>query len=428
MSRWKEVSPWVVTVSRHLPELSPCQARVLALWSYAVALTHGAGTSTCAALLADLLGCREESVRQRLREWTWEAKHKRGRARREVAVAPCFAGLLRWVLAWWPSEERRLALALDATTLGMRFTVLSVSVVYRGCALPVAWAIVGAYQPGSWQPHWLRLLRALRGVVPEGWTVLVLADQGVYARWLFREIQAMGPGWHPYLRITGCGLFRLLVDGQLQGASRPLRSVVAPGERWTGAVECFTGPARRLRCTLLACWEPRHRSGWLVLTDLAPEQAQLAWYGLRGWIEQGFKDLKRGGWGWHHTKMTDPARAERLWLVLAVATLWAVSVGAAAEANAEAGGDAEEANACSASGFEALPPTHVARRSRRREDPAPRRLSVFRRGQITVLVAALRGHRPPLGFFPRSLWPGERAARPGVGPGRPPHITHNTYP
>lgn len=80
MSRWKEVSPWVVTVSRHLPELSPCQARVLALWSYVVALTHCAGTSTCAVLLADLLGCREESVRQRLREWYWEARRKRGRA------------------------------------------------------------------------------------------------------------------------------------------------------------------------------------------------------------------------------------------------------------------------------------------------------------------------------------------------------------
>lgn len=421
MSRSEEVSPWVATVSRHLPQLSPCQARVLALWSYAVALTHCAGTSTSAAFLAELLGCREESVRQRLREWYWEAKHKRGRARRDVAVVPCFAGLLRWIVAWWPREERRLALALDATTLGTRFTVLSVSVVYRGCALPVAWAIVGAYQPGSWQPHWLRLLRALRGVVSEDWTVLVLADQGLYARWLVHAIQALGPGWHPYLRLTGCGLFRPVVDGQLQGGARPLRSVVARGEHWAGTVECFCGPTRRLRGTLLACWEPEHSRSWLVLTDLAPEQAQVVWYGLRSWIEQGFKDLKRGGWGWHHTKMTDPARAERLWLVLAVATLWAVSVGAPADTEASTAYG-------SASGFDALPPTHIARRTRRREGPAPRRLSVFRRGQVQVLVAALRGQRPPLGFFSCSLWPGEQAVRPSAGPDLPAYRTHHTYP
>ncbi len=37
--------------------------------------------------------------------------------------------------------------------------------------------------------------------------------------------------------------------------------------------------------------------------------------------------MKRGGGPWHQTKMTDPERAERLWLAIAVATLWVVSVG-----------------------------------------------------------------------------------------------------
>ncbi len=38
----------------------------------------------------------------------------------------------------------------------------------------------------------------------------------------------------------------------------------------------------------------------------------MAWYGLRTWIEQDFKTIKRGFWHWEHTRMTDPARAERL--------------------------------------------------------------------------------------------------------------------
>src|SRR5947209_15670119 len=51
---------------------------------------------------------------------------------------------------------------------------------------------------------------------------------------------------------------------------------------------------------------------------------------------KGFKDSKRGGWQWQHTRMEDPRRAERLWLAIAVATLWLLRVGGSAEAAAEA--------------------------------------------------------------------------------------------
>ncbi len=60
-------------------------------------------------------------------------------------------------------------------------------------------------------------------------------------------------------------------------------------------------------------------------------------------------DTKRGGWQWHQTKMTDPARATRLWLAIAVATLWVVSVG----------GEADAMQPCS--GLESLPELHIAR-------------------------------------------------------------------
>ncbi|MGB5711834.1 MAG: hypothetical protein WBM44_13105 [Waterburya sp.] len=76
-----------------------------------------------------------------------------------------------------------------------------------------------------------------------------------------------------------------------------------------------------MSCTLLAQWDEGYVDPWLIITDLTPQQAQICWYGMRSWIECLFKDLKRGGFAWHHTKMTDPQRAERLWLAIAVATL-----------------------------------------------------------------------------------------------------------
>src|SRR5205823_1143985 len=85
--------------------------------------------------------------------------------------------LLRWATAGF--VDRRLALAIDPTNLGDRFTVLTVSVVFRGCAVPVAWQVQRGDAKGSWNDHWERLLGLLRQALGEGWQVLVLSDRGL---------------------------------------------------------------------------------------------------------------------------------------------------------------------------------------------------------------------------------------------------------
>ncbi len=79
-----------------------------------------------------------------------------------LEVEHSFVPLLRWILSWWSSEENSLVLAADASTLGKRFTLLVISVVYRGCGIPVAWKIVVATEKGSWKPLWLKLLENLQ--------------------------------------------------------------------------------------------------------------------------------------------------------------------------------------------------------------------------------------------------------------------------
>jgi hypothetical protein len=302
-------------------------------------------------------------------------------------VSTCFKPLLQWILAWWPADEPRLALALDATTLKKRFTVLVISVVYRGCAIPVAWKVVGALEKGAWEPHWMKLLTKLADSVPEHWTVLVMSDRGLYAPWLYAKIVLLG--WHPFMRINKQGNFRPQGEGKFRSLGTAAPSV---GSAWCGKVECFSGEKSRLQCTLLARWEKGYEEVWLIVTDLAPEQATAVWYGMRSWIEGGFKDTKRGGWGWHQTKMLDPERAERLWLAIAVATLWAVSVGGEVDANLPV------------SSLEALPQTHVARRTATQRS-RPRMLSCFARGILTIVGLLIRGDGLVLGRFVPEPWP-----------------------
>jgi hypothetical protein len=186
MSCQQAVYQWTAVVTTYLPHLSKPQATVLALWSIGMVLARSCALSAVSLFLAIGLDRKPNTVRQQLREFGYEAQAKRGGPRQALAVETCFAPLLAWVLRWWEGEQ--LAVALDATTLGQRFVVLVISVLYRGCAIPVAWTVLPATEQHAWRGEWLRLLRQVRAAVPRRFFVIVLADRGLYARWLFRRI------------------------------------------------------------------------------------------------------------------------------------------------------------------------------------------------------------------------------------------------
>ena len=224
MSCHSPVTEWTTLIRLYFPHLSKPQATVLALWSLGMVLARSCALTAVATFLAVWLRRQEQTVRQQLREFCYEAEAKRGDQRQALCVEHCFVPLLAWVLSRWQGTQ--LALALDATTLGTRFTVLAISVVYRGCAIPVAWTILPANQPHAWRREWLRLLRTLRPAIPTGWTVIVLADRGLYAGWLFRRSSAWA-GTHSCASMPG-GTFRpsgqagRLPTAQLHPAGRDL--------------------------------------------------------------------------------------------------------------------------------------------------------------------------------------------------------------
>lgn len=377
-------------VTSQLPTLSRSQAAVLALWVLGMVVTRSCGLTAVSAFLAAWQHRQENTVRAQLREFYQEATAKAGTQRQVVVVEPCFVWLLRWVIQGYAGPQ--VALALDASSLDDRFVVLAISVVYRSCALPVAWAVLPAGQQGAWRDHWVRLLGLLAPAIPADWRVLVLADRGLYAKWLVQAITAQG--WHPFLRVNRQGLFRPAGQDDF----RPLANVVpARGDQWVGRGSAFVTPACRLECTLAACWADGCDDPWLIVTDLPPEEADVAWYGRRAWIEQGFKDTKRGGWQWQATRMSDPERVSRHWLVIAVATRWLVHVGGEAEAEAEADDELPGT-------ILRLAPALAARRRQRRASRL-REVSVLRRGWTRVLVALLEHAPLPLGAFCPEPWP-----------------------
>jgi hypothetical protein len=377
-------------VSTNLPHLTKPQATVLALWSFGIACTRSSGRSTVATFLALLLSQPLANLEQRLYEWCLDSSDKAGAKRTHLELSSCFVPLLRWVVSLWQGEQ--IALAIDASSLNERFVVLAVCVVYRGCGIPVAWSILPAQKKRAWRREWLRLLRHLRPALPPTWTVLVLADRGLYARWLFRRIVRLQ--WHPFLRIKQGCTFR--PEGRAQFV-RLTELLGQSGNRWRGKGTAFASKDSQLSCTLVAWWEEGRKEAWFVLTDLVPDDCDAQWYALRGWCEQAFKCTKRGGWQWQQTQMREPARVARLWLALAVAMLWMLTLGSELEL-----GPSSEPGALP----DLRPILGLSGTCK------PRRLRLFRLGWLWLLVELIRGQPVPL---PRRLVPEPWPEVPGLG-------------
>jgi hypothetical protein len=330
MSRPLQLTQWQQDLERRFPGLPVCVVSVLALYSFGMILAHVSGLSSVAFFLARALGWPYRAIRKRLSEFYKEASaksgFKQGIKRKDFDVTTCFAPLLRWILCLW--SGRHLALAIDVTNLGDRFHVLCISVVVRGVAIPVAWKVLLGGFKEPWNPHWQLLLQHLKAAVPADWTVIVLSDRGLESTELFAAIKDQG--WHPLMRVKKGGKFRPSGWRGFYCMKDLVRKVgghfYAEGLAYSGA---------RMPCTLLACWGEGHAEPWLLLSDLPPEAGNAVWYAFRTWIEQGFKIIKGGGWDWEKTRMDDPGRVERLWLVLAVATLWVVAIGVADEVQEE---------------------------------------------------------------------------------------------
>ena len=146
MCRPAALSAWTAELESVFPHLSRPQVKVLAEYSHGMILAGKCGLSSVAAALGGWLGESSSTVRERLRDFYCDGVDKSGKHRRSLEIQSCFAPLLKWVLSDWQSDQ--LAIALDATTLGQRFVVLAISIVYRSGAIPVAW-VVNRYYSNS---------------------------------------------------------------------------------------------------------------------------------------------------------------------------------------------------------------------------------------------------------------------------------------
>jgi Transposase DDE domain len=322
LSHPEELKRLNTEIASHMGHLSKCFINVLTLYVFGMVIMRHCGQTQIATFLSGLRGYKFGTIKQRLREFTYEAEAKQGQNRQQVDVNTCFSPLLGWVLSKFKGQNRELVLALDATYLRDQFVILAVSVVVSGCAIPVAWHIQEGDRKGSWTPIWQRLLKQLSPAVPDNWAVFTLSDAGLYSKPLFCYL-TKGLKWNVLMRTSSShGLFKARGERDW----KPIRDFLTRGME-TIILEgiCFKG--NPISCTLILQWEMAYEHPCILISNLQPYKLEHNIYGIRYWIECSFKDIKRGLLHWEQTKMTCPQRVERLWLVISIALLCLIAIG-----------------------------------------------------------------------------------------------------
>jgi len=237
-----------------------------------------------------------------------------------VVVRGYYEPFIHEVLADWKGQ--RLYLALDTSSIDGRWTMLKVSLIYRGRAVPVAWLVLGATAHSVTLNKYRDLLRYVATLLPANCTVVLLADRG------FRDTDLMKLlreelHWHFRIRLPKSTLVNL-PDGKTKALGE---FRLKPGEmRFLQAVTITAdayGPVN-----LAFAWDPKAKDDpWYIATDEPASPTTLDEYGCRFDIEEGFLDDKSGGFQLESTQLDTLAQLDRLLLVMALATLHLVALG-----------------------------------------------------------------------------------------------------
>jgi hypothetical protein len=353
------------------PRLSRHWRRALARWVLGARLAGSAHRPALAPALATAGIARAATLADAWDAWIAAPAHRIDTADPPAAGAPpvvrplaCGADLLRWIRAHWTGGP--LVLGLDASHRRADVVLLRMRVLYRGAALPVAWVIVPANQPGAWEPHGERMLRWARSALPRDQEVLTLADQGVWSPRLWHAIRSQQV--HPIMRVRPTST----VAPTGQAPLPVLRLAPGPGHGWVGAGVAFTHAPKRMAGTLAVAWGAGHAEPWAPLGERSAARVDAAWDALRSWDEAGFRQSTSMGWDWQRGQVTDPDAVAWQYLVVATVTRWTVAVGTRIE-------DAEQ-QGVPPGRLRRAPPTTGAPLRRRWSGTAQRVISLLRRG------------------------------------------------
>jgi hypothetical protein len=310
MSALRIVADWRRCVANLMPDRHQHQTNALADLSFAVALAGDCRANRVSPHVPT--DAQPASSRRRFERFLDNPRLRPRQAQRELA---------RSLLTHWTGAT--VLLILDETPQANDLRAMCVRVAYAGRALPLAWVCYRPDEPPQPLPQLVRsLLRQVRGCLPQGCEVVLLADRGL--TWPVVIDFCQQNGWGYVLRLQR-HVKILFPDGTERAARELARRV---GDWWYGEAQALKAAGWR-GAGVVAVWEAGMKEPWVLLVDEPGRLRHARMYAKRMWVEQSFRDDKSGAFGWDKSMVRAPVHAARLLLVLALAMIQAASVGSA---------------------------------------------------------------------------------------------------
>jgi hypothetical protein len=241
---------------------------------------------------------------------------------RRIRVRSLYVPLVMAAISNW--QQHRLYLALDTTVLWNRFCMIHISVVCGGRAVPFIWKVLAHKSSTVAFTEYKLMLKLSHRLLSNYPDIMLLADRGFANRQLMSWLQ--NSSWHYCLRLP--------CDVTLHGARRhPIELKYL----WPSKGEAVFYPNVGLwldgecRCNLVLANVKGVKEPWAVITDEAATLQTLWQYGLRFRVEELFLDSKSGAFQLEESRIRDRFALERLYLVIALAILFATSQGMAVQ-------------------------------------------------------------------------------------------------
>src|SRR5712691_3546240 len=236
----------------------------------------------------------------------------------KIDVHTLYGPLMQQAMVGW--FGKRLSVALDTSMLWDTSCIVRLSVISRGRAVPLVWSVLEHGSAAVAYEVYKEWLDKAAKRLPRTCKVVFLSDRGFADTKLMGHLKRLG--WHFHIRIKSnfwvyrphCDQFQVGRIGLAPGHARFWHHV------WL--TKKYDGPVH-----LAAARPLGSNEYWYVISDEPTDVETLQAYGLRFEREENFLDDQSNGFQLESSLIRSDQALERLCCVLAMTTLYLVSVG-----------------------------------------------------------------------------------------------------
>jgi hypothetical protein len=252
-------------------------------------------------------GCKARSQMQRLNYFVHNP---------QITAETFYIPLLKQFLQAWAGMA--MTLTLDTSMLWDEYCLIEVCLAWGGRSFPLAQKVFKHGSATVAFADYCTVLGTAQAVLPPGCQVTLLADRGFehseLVRWLRNQQWSWAIRAKSDLKIT-------LASGRSESVANLLPKV---GQALLFRDVTILGD---IQCHLATAHASVAQEAWAVITDTPPSLQTFDLYGQRfGGIEPHFKDYKSAAFELTRSKIRDAQALSRLLMLLAAATIVAISM------------------------------------------------------------------------------------------------------